>query len=673
MNRGKIYIPNYLNKNESEKNIKREKDDKFIYSYVLIDSRNRLISDNYEYSKYYYLDENPLIIQENSQIIKIKIKDFMKNDFKINDTISIENIQPFTFSDFFLNFVSIEPFKIIFNELPEYLQFTNLKNNYFCTIHFENLILEELDLDINTLFTYRKIYYTDKEDGTKEYFFKVSKKENQILSEFDFSYVKVKILFFYAYNVPFNNILDSENKDLNYHIITSKEENYLYLKINTLNNFKSTEDEENFIFGGNNVRIRKITNIIKGYTDTNTYRYELKERINNIVGVKIINSCFPCYINNITRNKNKLYFKIFNDRTIYNIQLDNGYYDCITLKKSIEEKIKNIKRENGQYFNSIVEINEKLDFFSFKLFDCKTFEMLKIDHVFFIYNKDENYTEDQILYKECFTLKDIKDTGNLNGYFVICVPSFTEYDDDLIDKYLQINTNNEYICCYLFNNVYYFPSKFFSSLKISNNVNFHHSNDEDVYLRNSLCFTFDILKNIELLIELSDKVETKDKLNLFFNIQVPLKFSLMLNFQDTFGYLFGFQNIGESSSITEESYEITNKTKYYNQDTLFSKHVNLSPYDYIYCLCDQFKNKIKSNVHFDLKDNNISIFSIFRIYKQKSCSEYIFDSFVDVENITESIDYISDLTFYFYKPNGELIDFNGLNHSFLLEFKQIKQ
>ena len=44
-----------------------------------------------------------------------------------------------------------------------------------------------------------------------------------------------------------------------------------------------------------------------------------------------------------------------------------------------------------------------------------------------------------------------------------------------------------------------------------------------------------------------------------------------------------------------------------------------------------------------------------------------------VENITENIDYISDLTFYFYKPNGELIDFNGLNHSFLLEFKQLKQ
>lgn len=667
-----VHIPNNsIEKNIYNKNITKT-DDNYNYTYVLIDSRNRISTDYYEYSKYYYLDTDPLIIEENYQNIKVKIKDSFLSDFKVNNTITIENIQPFILNDFFLTLLTIESFKIIFLNLPEHLQFSNLENNYFCTIQFENLNLEDSVLDINTLFVNRKLYYEEIE-GNKKYFFKVSKKENQILKDFDFSYIKVKILFFYSYNIPFNDLLVTENKDLNYHVITSITDNYLHLKINTLNNFKSDENTENFAFGGNYVRIRKIIDIKKGYNDTNVYKYELNERINNIVGVKIVNSCFPCYINNITSNKNKLYFKIFNDQTIYNVQLENGYYDSFTLKKTIEEKIRNIKRENDVYFDSLIDINEKIDQFNFKLFDCKIFKVLEIKHVFFIYNRDNNYTEDQILYKECLTLKDIKDSSNLNGYFVVCINTFTEYDDDLVNNFLQIKTENDFICCYLFNDVYYFSSKLFLNLKILNDIELHHSNDNPEYLREYLCIQFDILRDIENLIELSNEVKTKDKINLLFTIQIPLKFSLLLNYKDTFGDLFGFQNIGETSSITEESYEITNKTLYFNQKTLFSKHLNLSPYDYIYCLCDQFKNKIKSNVHFDLKDTRTSIFSIFQIYKQKSNSENIFDSFVNVENITENIDYITELTFYFYKPNGELIDFNGLNHSFLLEFKQLKQ
>ena len=96
----------------------------------------------------------------------------------------------------------------------------------------------------------------------------------------------------------------------------------------------------------------------------------------------------------------------------------------------------------------------------------------------------------------------------------------------------------------------------------------------------------------------------------------------------------------------------------------------VNPYNYIYCLCDQIhSNNIRTNVKFDLEDVNASVFSIFQIYKQKKDSNNIFNSFVNTVNISNKIDYIKELIFYFYKPNGELVDFNGLNHSFLLEFK----
>ena len=87
-------------------------------------------------------------------------------------------------------------------------------------------------------------------------------------------------------------------------------------------------------------------------------------------------------------------------------------------------------------------------------------------------------------------------------------------------------------------------------------------------------------------------------------------------------------------------------------------------------MCDQIRsNNIRTNVKFDLEDVNASVFSIFQIYKQKKDSNNIFNSFVNTVNISNKIDYIKELIFYFYKPNGELVDFNGLNHSFLLEFK----
>ena len=169
---------------------------------------------------------------------------------------------------------------------------------------------------------------------------------------------------------------------------------------------------------------------------------------------------------------------------------------------------------------------------------------------------------------------------------------------------------------------------------------------------------------------LNKEIKTIDKLNLNFTIKVPIKFMLLLNYKDTFCNLFGFQNIGLDTSITEEHYEITNKTKYFNQETLLTKHININPYNYIYCLCDQIRsNNIRTNVKFDLEDVNASVFSIFQIYKQKKNSNNIFNSFVNTVNISNKIDYIKELIFYFYKPNGELVDFNGLNHSFLLEFK----
>lgn len=661
MNKLPVYVPNYNIQNNQKTEKKTDK--KYKYTYVNIDSMYRQTEDLYEYSQYYYLDFNPFILNKNKIEIKIKLKQEYVNDFKNYDKITIEHIQPLIMTDFFNKLITIRNHKAIFNDLPEQLKFTDLNSNYLCTIQFDNVDLQNNNENINSLFNLKKIYFLND-----CYYLKISDKDLDIFNTYDFSNIKIKIMFFYTYNIEYNNLETSNKTNINFHIVM-KEKDYLIIKLNKQHNFITDENNEEFCFGGQNVMIRKINNITLGYQNSNYYKYELKEQINNIVSIKIVNSSFPCCINNITSSKNKLYFKTYNNEIVFNIQLENGCYDSDLLQETIKNKINNISLFDNKKFNCDITINEKIDNFSMKMFICKTFNFLEIKHVYFIY--DDN--KDGIInYKECLSFNDIKSCELLKGYFIVCIPSFSEYDDELNNYYISIETENDYIECLLFNTIIYLPNQYFKNLKLCNDIYEHHSNTVEEYLSDCLCFYFDILKDYENLLLLNKEIKTIDKLNLIFTIKVPIKFTLLLNYKDTFCGLFGFQNIGLSTSITEEHYEITNKTKYFNQDTLTTKHININPYNYIYCLCDQIhSNNIKTNVRFDLEDVNVSVFSIFQIYKQKKNSNNIYNSFVNTSNISNKIDYINELTFYFYKPNGELVDFNGVNHSFLLEFKHL--
>ena len=460
-----VYIPNYNISNNQETEKKTDK--KYKYTYVNIDSSYRQTEDVYEYSQYYYLDYNPFILNQNKTEIKLKLKQEYTNDFKNYDKITIEHIQPVIMADFFNNLITIQNHKAIFNDLPEQLKFTNSDSNYLCTIQFDNIELENNRENINSLFNLKKIYFLND-----RYYLKISNKDLNIFNSYNFSNVKVKIMFFYTYNIDYNTLEVSNKTNINFHTIT-KENDYLIIKLNKEHNFIVDENNEEFYFGGQNVMIRKINNITLGYQNTNYYKYELKEQINNIVGINIINSSFPCYINNITSNKNKLYFKTYNNEIVYNIQLENGYYDADLLQKTIKDKINNITLLDNKTFDCEIVINEKIDLFSMKLFMCKTFNFLEIKHVYFIYDDVKNNV---INYKECLSFDDIKSCEILKGYFIVCIPSFSEYDDELNNYYISVETENKYIACLLFNTVIYLPKEYFKNLKLCNDIYEHHIN-----------------------------------------------------------------------------------------------------------------------------------------------------------------------------------------------------
>ena len=184
-----VYIPNYNISNNQETEKKTDK--KYKYTYVNIDSSYRQTEDVYEYSQYYYLDNNPFVLNQNKTEIKLKLKQEYTNDFKNYDKITIEHIQPVIIADFFNNLITIQNHKAIFNDLPEQLKFTNSDLNYLCTIQFDNVELQNNNENINLLFNLKKIHFLND-----RYYLKISNKDLNIFNSYNFSNVKVKIMFF---------------------------------------------------------------------------------------------------------------------------------------------------------------------------------------------------------------------------------------------------------------------------------------------------------------------------------------------------------------------------------------------------------------------------------------------------------------------------------------------
>lgn len=644
------YIPDFkLNKvNQNEK----PKDKNYKYVYLNIDSRYRTKQPNYELSQSYRLDSNPLIIKPESNEIKIKLTTQIINDLKVNEMITIENIQPIQKTDYFANIFNFQKgsTNLYFKNLDESLRFSNNNNLYFCSLTFENIDNENLNMYSVNINDYKIIH----KDNNDEYSIKLSDGDISIIEKYNIGELKIKILFFYIYNIPFNevnaNIKINELNNKAYRVVNKKNDYYIF-NTTTYSNLKQDEEyeeETTYEFGGDNIKIRKINNIDEYYQNSNFYNYQFNETIKNIEDIKIINSAFPCYINNITSKNNKLYFKIYNNDIIYSISLNIGYYTEKSLKTSIETKIKEFQLFNSSiFFNSKVEINEELNIFNIELFKCKTFNVLKTDSVYFL--KSDN----QLL--ECKDFNDLKNYSELNeGNVLLTIDNFAFLEDN---QKIIFKTDNDYIPFYIFNTLLYIPSKFLKSVN-----NLILDNEYNLFI---IC---DFLKDIEQILTLNQNINPEDKINLSFDIHVPVKFSLLFNYSDTFGSLLGFQNTGENSAFTNYDYIITNQTNYFNQSTNLNNHINLMPYKYIYCVCDKIQN-IKSKIKLVNDREDTNIFAIFYIYKQKSHDNYVYNSFSQIQNSLNQYDYLNNLTFYFYDPDGNLIDFQNLEHSFILEFK----
>ena len=167
----------------------------------------------------------------------------------------------------------------------------------------------------------------------------------------------------------------------------------------------------------------------------------------------------------------------------------------------------------------------------------------------------------------------------------------------------------------------------------------------------------------------------------------PNIFRLLFNYQDTFGTLLGFNDVGKETSITQFNSVITNKMNYSpmlgfvleNDKINIGDNINLTGDRYLIIVCKEFP--VMDNVFNVSKNqafNKILLYGVGKYVEGTNYGDYmgggfVYDSFIKIKKIYYTpIHEVSKLSFEFYSPSGELVDFKGIDHSFTLKITTLE-
>lgn len=426
-------------------------------------------------------------------------------------------------------------------------------------------------------------------------------------------------------------------------------------------------------FGGDNIYIGLIDDIDIGYPNPNRYTIDLERIYTNVVAVRMVGSCFPKTQNVITdglgggKRNNRFYWQNVDDGDIvYRIELPSGNYTPHEFKDVFERHVQKVKRVCNNTFNHIT-------------LDIDTRSELV---VFTSYNK---YTSNGSI---IFTNKTKLSTINQ-----LCSPNSIKTSNQLMkidDTYYQYPTG-DYFKLFPHTNIIidsiritiYHPNNNLivgDTIIISGSLNFgdipaKYINGQHIITRVT-CDYYDILlNNINLDCTLDLDIIGGDEIV----IHTPNLIRIRFDYKDTFGTVLGFRNVGGCTSVTPYSSIITNNTLYDNErmgdvvqkmtciplDELILYNVPIhGPLQfegplYLLIVCEQLSTSQNLG---NIKDY------FYRIDLPGHHGLFIYHSYVKSPLLlNDAIGQLDSLTFDIYSPDGSLYEFNGKDHSFVLE------
>jgi hypothetical protein len=625
---------------------------RYVNHYINIDSRDRNKVPISVINNWYQLNNDPFTLENNSNLLHIK---HAEHNFKIGDNICIRGL------DFkrkiiktkvgfvsYINFYSGSEYMTISIDLTNIIGNITaaIANEYDTTDMtvsisgvrgFPGLSYVQ-NIPLNYINTTHRIYLINPETG--------SFTQNTI-------YVKLPSAYdgdfsLNAYNIvfEFNNIagvpikyinanypIDFKQTQGNHRIVAISDTGYyIELKKNAISSLT---------FGGNNIQVAKQEDIISGYSNPNFYELLLEKTYNNIINVRIINSLFPNTQQLVTDNNNKLYWQNLDDGdTVYSITITNGNYEPSGLITEIENKIKQVIRTDPAELGGILERSSYLNNNIIKL--------------------DINENTNEVIFNSYKESQLVKPLVSVSPSIPTGEQAISGITANVIKYSVTIKINNH-------------------SLEVGDTIIISGSIDY-------FGIPADVINGMHLVSNIID-IDRFEIILSHFNLQdialrqdtgggnavtilVPNIFRLRFDYSNTIGNILGFRNTGQSTAITNYNTSISNNDAYYleqtldefgNQKVIKSNSIRFFGYDYLYIVCPQLNYMVSNG-----KVKN-SFYKIGMVPENKTDS-VIKNTFVDTSVYYQNpIQFLDRLRFEFYTPDGDIFDFNGLDHSFVLE------
>ena len=593
------------------------------------------------------LNNNPISISRNSNIIKIN---YPGHKFAIGNHIIIQNVESnskiLTNSVYFFNNF---PYMIInYNNHNIPIDFLEYYNDYQIKIEIiSNLGLSTNygNMPINLILGIYSCNLPSIIDQTTPLLPSILQLFNvNTVSQLDSNYILIKLpynfiassgsyyvstdVFKFSFlnigGIPLNYInsdypIDYSKNQAN-QIITDVDINHIYITTPIV-------ASSNLLSGGNNVQIMLITGTLEGAPNANIYNILLKRTFNNIVRIELVSTEFP-YIDFLIKSSgpyinNKLYWKHLDDgSTIYQASIQEGNYDASHLISTINTTLNNVTRLGSTVQTPIYNIftvtidqyTQEIVFVPFKntnLPNSLTASLVTIDNVEYV----------QLTIYHPANLVEIKDTILISGAAKVGTIIDAVYINKTHTVYQVNPTNQTYVIL-------------LAPLNQITNAT-----------------TIDLTGNGGPSIV----------------IQTKAKVSFLFNYSDSLGNVLGFKNVGQANAITSFSTRISNFDSYVQSTNLnqvgivdnATKLLNLAGNN-LYIL--MYLNDYECIVNHSGQQNAFA-----KILLSGTPGDVLFNTFVNYPlEFDFPISVLNSLSIKFTYPDGSLVDFRNIDHSFTL-------
>nr|WBF70866.1 hypothetical protein [Megavirus caiporensis] len=428
------------------------------------------------------------------------------------------------------------------------------------------------------------------------------------------------------------------------------------------NNISNKYDEKgNYLYHIFDININKSTNTINinSYREIELIQYYLDDPVISIPNNMIIIKNIPDIIN-ILEGTNNIYFGTNNHE---NPQICNNMYKISLVKNNIVGKIESNIKFLVNILSDIYSFNTGTKLINFE-YNSNKINLLQhnlnvgdfivtdkirnknIDYGVHIYHIISIDNTDSFHIKEC-TSNDYKFIFN-----DIIIGSYNNAGENLTKTNVLID-NLEPICYQNDTIIIKHPNH---NLTIGTNIIISDSNDignTPASIINSEHIIDNIIDSNRYSVKLG-KYNPIQFQKIYFNnirIKYPNKFMLLLEEPDNLNQILGFTNICTYTNCLIKKYE--------NNDII--KNDN----SYFYITCKNFGC-------FENTKPVSDVFAIVKLNETTRDNKYLSESLISYPKIFETaLDSLNELDIKMYYPNGELVDFYGTEHMFIMEIKEV--